>query len=62
MKNIKNYSDKELSLIVFNTEYLYQLRHNTIVLKELLDESFDYTTEQYETLLQDIEDNLNDNN
>lgn len=60
--NITNYSDDELSLYVFNDEYLYNLRYNIDILKSVLDENFIYNEDQYNTLLNDIEDDEKENN
>ena len=61
MQDLTQYSDQELSLVVFNTEYLYHLRHNESALFEVLDESFVYTDDQRAELIQDIEDEANEN-
>lgn len=53
--DLTEYSDNELSMHVFNDEGLYRMR-NKPYLKETLDEYFIYTDEQYEVLLQDIEE------
>jgi hypothetical protein len=57
MENITHYSEDELSLRVFNDELMYRHRNDIKWLKEtILDEFFTYTPEQYNVLLQDIED------
>lgn len=37
-QDITMYSDNELSMLVFNEEYLYRMRSNDILLKHTLDE------------------------
>lgn len=55
--DLTQYSDDELSMLVFNDEGLYRERHRSY-LKELLDECFIYTEAQYETLQEDLEEDL----
>jgi len=55
--DLTGYSDSELSLHVFNDEYLYRQRHKNS-LGETLDQLYIYTPEQYQELLQDLEDDL----
>lgn len=62
--NITEYSDNELSLIVFNDESLYCMRRRLLLDIELcknslLDEYFIYTEEQKEQLRIDLEEDLN---
>jgi len=57
--DITQYSDSELSLIVFNDEYLYSKRHSRH-LKDTLDEFFIYTPEQWQELQQDLQDDANE--
>ena len=55
--NITNYSNKELSLIVFNTEHLYNMIDDYRGLKYLLNtikDTYIYTPEQFDTLISDI--------
>ena len=54
-QDITMYSSRELSLIVFNDEFLYNVRHMKH-LKDLLDDSFIYTDEQYEELMEDLKE------
>jgi hypothetical protein len=53
-QDITGYSDQELSLLVYNTEYLYNLRHR-YNLKDLLEQDFIFTDSQWDTLLADLE-------
>lgn len=53
--DITNYSDEELSLIVFNDEILYLSRHNDNFF-DLIDDEFIYTDEQKDVLIQDLSD------
>lgn len=59
-QDLREYSDNELSLIVFNDEYLYRMRHKEYLFEEL-DEFFLYTQDQLDTLKQDLEDDANEN-
>lgn len=58
-QDLREYSDAELSLMVFNDEGLYRMRHRR-GLFEILDELFIYTDEQLETLKEDLEDEKNE--
>ena len=53
-ENITNYSDNELSNLVYNIEYLYLSRHNITYLMELINDVYIYTENQKEILLHDI--------
>lgn len=55
MEDLTQYSDQELSLRVFNTEWLYRMRSQN-ALFEALDGAFIYTEEQKEILIQDLKD------
>lgn len=55
-EDLKDYTDDELSLRVFNDETLYHMRHNRKVLLETLSELFDFTNEQETELLIDLDD------
>jgi len=59
MNNITQYSDEELSMVVFNTEFLYNMRHDND-LWEILDEGYLYTVEQREQLEKDLAEDLED--
>ena len=52
-QDLTEYSDSELSLMVFNDEGLYRMRRRP-GLKELLEEYFVFTEEQWEQLENDI--------
>lgn len=56
MVDIKNYSNCELSLLVFNTEYLYKLINNQKELLNVLDNKYKYNKYQLIQLLKDIRD------
>lgn len=56
-QDITEYSDKELSLVVFNTEYLYNIRHRENFI-EFLRELFLFRPEQLETFNQDLKEDL----
>ena len=51
MTDISHYSNDELSLQVFNTEELYNLIGNRVALFRALEETYSYTYEQYQALL-----------
>lgn len=57
-QDITQYTDQELSLLVFNDESLYNIR-NTEHLQNELDELFIYTPEQLSVLFDDLEDDEN---
>ena len=54
MEDLTCYNEEELSLRVFNDEYFYIERTHTDYLIALLDEEFEYTPEQLEVLLDDL--------
>jgi hypothetical protein len=54
--NLTEYSDRELSLQVFNDEYLYGLRY--IELRDLLNERFLFTDAQWVELLKDLSERM----
>ena len=56
MINLKEYNNKELSLIVFNTESLYKLIDNQPALITKLESRYQYSKKQLSILLNDIED------
>jgi len=55
MEDLKKYSENELSLLVFNTEYLYKLINNKDVLLSKLDSKYIYSKKQLSILLKDID-------
>lgn len=59
MINITGYSDQELSLVVFNTEFLYSIRHDDD-LWEILEVVYIFTDEQREQLEIDLEEDAGD--
>lgn len=54
MIDLTQYGEQELSLHVFNDEYLYNIRHR-MFLKDILDDTFIYTDEQWIELQADLE-------
>jgi hypothetical protein len=54
------YSDDELSLVVMNTECLYNLRRDRSALTDAIEELYTFTGIQWITLLNDIADDLED--
>ena len=54
-QDLTQYSDQELSLHVFNTEFLYHQR-NTPNFEDILREYFIFSDEQLEVLEQDLKD------
>ncbi|MBT7557634.1 hypothetical protein HN615_12005 [Candidatus Woesearchaeota archaeon] len=56
MNDITQYGENELSLHVFNDEYLYNARLNKSYLMALISEEFIYTDEQMDVLIQDLDD------
>lgn len=59
-QDLTNYSEIELSLLVFNDEGLYNMRHKRNFLNTI-DELFIYTDDQLEVLKQDLEEDANEN-
>jgi len=59
-QDLREYSDNELSMMVYNDEYLYNRRRNSRHFKELLDSMFLYTESQLDTLIADLDDEHND--
>jgi hypothetical protein len=57
--DLTEYSDAELSLHVMNDESLYRMRRQPLRhLREMLEEIFIFTTEQWEDLVETIEADL----
>ena len=56
-QDLTQYSDNELSMHVFNDEYLYNNRHRSFF-KSIIDETFVYTAEQWDVLSDDLQDDL----
>jgi hypothetical protein len=54
IQDLKKYSENELSLLVFNTEYLYNLIDNEDLLLSVLDNKYIYSKSQLSILLEDI--------
>lgn len=59
-QDIRQYSDRELSLIIFNTEHLYRAMHRPNFLAVIQD-CFLYNDNQMVTLIADIEEDLEEN-
>lgn len=55
MKDLRIYSNKELSLNVFNDNYFYNELSDPEYVLELVKEEFIYTDEQFKLLVSDIE-------
>ena len=58
MKDLTMYSDNELSLQVFNDQYFYSEIDDPKYLMALVKEEFVYTTDQMQTLVDDLNDYL----
>jgi hypothetical protein len=56
-EDITELSDSELSLLVFNDEELYRIRHTT-KLYDIINERYEYTDKQYALLLNDLIEDL----
>lgn len=56
-EDITNRSANELSMLVFNDEDLYNIRH-TIELEHTINRRYRYTDEQYALLLNDLIEDL----
>ena len=56
MIDLRDFSDAELSLQVFNDEYFYTERGSVEYLIALINEEFIYTVKQLETLLNDLDE------
>ncbi len=56
MRDLTDYGDQELSLSVFNEEYFYVERGNRPFLIALVNEEFEYTEEQFDELMKDLDD------
>ena len=60
--NITQYSDSELSLICYNEEGLYKdmrrTRGNPDRVRDIVDELFIYTPEQFDDLIETIDEDL----
>ena len=54
MENLTEYGEQELSNWVFNTECLYNARHDMAELMRIIDNSFIYTDKQLLELQSDI--------
>jgi len=60
MTNITQYSEDELSLLVFNIKELYEVRHHLKELTSRINERYVYSIEQLKVLQYDIDQDLND--
>ena len=60
-QDITEYSDDELSLIVFNDECLYKMRRNRKSLIESLEDFFIFTSDQLEVLNNDLDSDEEEN-
>lgn len=57
--DLTDFSDKELSLLVFNDEFLYNLRHDSCLFP-LLQERFIFTQAQARILVEHLNADLNE--
>ena len=57
--DLRQYNSGELSLQVFNTEYLYSMR-SSLGLKAALEDMFLFTDDQWHELCIDIQDDIED--
>lgn len=57
MQDIRCYSDEELSLIVFNDNYWYNIRYLPNLI-EVLKEEYTFNEEQEEVLINDLEEEM----
>lgn len=55
-QDISNYSDDELSMLVFNNEGFYRMRNNETRLIEALTSHYIFTDEQLDVLKKDLEE------
>lgn len=53
--DIRDFSNAELSLLVFNTEYLYKLRSRRPLLFQELNDLYEYTQDQLAELIADLD-------
>ena len=58
-QDLTNYGPDELSLIIFNTEEIYHIRHDPDLL-DIIEGCFTYTEEQREQLIIDLEEDQDD--
>lgn len=56
MKDLTLYSDRELSLQVFNDQYFYTERTNRDYILALVREEFIFTDEQLDMLIHDLDE------
>ena len=56
MINLKEYNESELSLLVFNTESLYNLKDDETELLPVINSKYIYSKKQLSILLKDIEE------
>jgi len=61
MRDLTQFGNSELSLIVFNDEYFYSERGNREYLLALIKEEFIYTPDQLEELITDLDDDEKEN-
>jgi hypothetical protein len=57
-QNITEYSDEELSMLIFNDETLYRMRRSILKNPSILDDFFEYNHDQLMNLIDDIKDDL----
>jgi len=56
-QDLRQYSDNELSLLVFNDEGLYKMRHKRYFM-ETINDLFVYTSDQLSVLEEDLAEDL----
>jgi hypothetical protein len=59
-QDLRQYSENELSLIVFNDETLYRMRKRILYSPDILTEYFIFDPDQLSVLLNNIEQDLNE--
>jgi hypothetical protein len=59
-QDIRDFSENELSLLVFNDENLYRMRNRSYFI-DIIQDHFLYTDEQLDILLQDLNDDEAEN-
>ena len=58
-QDLREFSDQELSLWIFNDESLYNMRRYFLNHPKMLSQYFIFTDAQLEVLIQDLTDDLN---
>lgn len=58
MQDLTDYSELELSLLVYNDEGLYRMRRHILRDPSLLNDMFKYTDDQLKVLISDLKEDL----